>query len=117
MLTTITGNVADPKIDPLVEILKHAFVLRLSLRRMLEAKELESLISELYIQEDNTDAVISTLQLLVELKSFQIDTGATLVSILLIVLAQSVFRLLSDYYQLTSKLTQIKFYLECISLW
>lgn len=80
--TAIAGNVADSEIDPLVEILKHAFVLRLSLRRVSEAKELESLISSLYTQEDNTDAVTSTLQLLIELKNFQTDdTGATLVPI------------------------------------
>ncbi|XP_036148295.1 gamma-tubulin complex component 6 isoform X2 [Monomorium pharaonis] len=72
------GNSAEPKVDPLVEILKHAFVLRLSLRRISEAKELENLINELYIQEDNVDTVISTLQLLVELKSFQTNTEAIL---------------------------------------
>lgn len=71
-------NAADSKIDPLIEILKYAFVLRLSLRRVSEAKELENLISELYIQEDNTDTVISTLQLLTELKSFQTHTGTAL---------------------------------------
>lgn len=72
------GSAADSKVDPLVEILKHAFVLKLSLKRMSQAKELENLISELYIQENNTDTVISTLQLLVELKSFQTDAGAAL---------------------------------------
>ncbi|XP_024874610.1 gamma-tubulin complex component 6 [Temnothorax curvispinosus] len=71
-------NAADSEIDPLVEILKHAFVLRLSLRRASEAKELEGLISKLYTQEGNTDAVISTLRLLIELKNFQTDTGAAL---------------------------------------
>lgn len=81
MLTIIAGNAADCEIDPLVEILKHAFVLRLSLRRMSEAKELESLISELYIDEESTDTVISTLQLLIELKNFQTDTGTALVFI------------------------------------
>lgn len=62
-----------------MEILKHAFVLRLSLRRTSEAKRLESLMSELYTREDNTDTVIATLQLLIELKNFQTDTEAALV--------------------------------------
>jgi len=74
--------VTDSEIDPLVEILKHAFVLRLSLKRVSEAKELESLINELYTQEDTTDAVISILQLLIELKNFQTDTRTALVFIL-----------------------------------
>lgn len=46
---------------------------------MSEAKGLESLISKLYTREDNTDTVIATLQLLLELKNFQTDTEAALV--------------------------------------
>jgi len=82
LLIIVTGNVADSEIDPLVEILKHAFVLRLSLKRVSEAKELESLINELYTQEDTTDTVISILQLLIELKNFQTDARTALVFIL-----------------------------------
>lgn len=88
---TIAGNAADSEIDPLVEILKHAFVLKLSLRRMSEARELESLINKLYIQEDNTDAVISTLKLLIGLKNFQTDTETALVFAFNNLIAQSVF--------------------------
>ncbi|KAG5328838.1 GCP6 protein, partial [Acromyrmex heyeri] len=72
------GNAVNSDIDPLVEILKHAFVLRLALKRVSEAKKLESLISELYSEEDITDTVIYTLQLLIELKNFQTDTGTAL---------------------------------------
>ncbi|XP_011881953.1 PREDICTED: gamma-tubulin complex component 6 [Vollenhovia emeryi] len=75
---TAHGQGRAAEIDPLVEILKHAFVLRLSLRRASEARELEGLISQLYDQGGNTDAVVSTLRLLVELKSFQTDTEAAL---------------------------------------
>jgi len=81
LLIVITGNAVNSDIDPLVEILKHAFVLRLALKRVSEAKKLESLISELYSEEDNTDTVIYTLQLLIELKNFQTDTGTALVLI------------------------------------
>lgn len=89
MSATIAGNTAE--IDPLVEILKHAFVLRLSLRRMSEARELESLMNKLYVQEDNMDAVISTLRLLIELKNFQTDTEAALVSSFTGLIMQSQF--------------------------
>ncbi|KAL0121317.1 hypothetical protein PUN28_006683 [Cardiocondyla obscurior] len=71
-------NATDSEIDPLVEILKHAFVLRLALRRMSEAKELESLIYKLHAQADNADAVTSTLRLLIKLKNFQTDKEAVL---------------------------------------
>ncbi|XP_018401995.1 PREDICTED: gamma-tubulin complex component 6 [Cyphomyrmex costatus] len=70
------GNAANS--DPLMEILKHAFVLRLALKRVSEAKKLESLISELCSMEGDKDTVIFTLQLLVELKNFQTDTGTPL---------------------------------------
>ncbi|KYQ53301.1 Gamma-tubulin complex component 6 [Trachymyrmex zeteki] len=72
------GNTGNSDIDPLVEILKHVFVLRLALKRVSEAKKLENLISELYSEEDDTDTVIYTLQLLIELKNFQTDTGTAL---------------------------------------
>ncbi|XP_029173958.1 gamma-tubulin complex component 6 [Nylanderia fulva] len=69
-------NVVNSEIDPLVEILKYAFVLRLSLRRVLEAEELESLINELYSNTVNVETVIQpVLRLLIELKSFQTDTS------------------------------------------
>ncbi|XP_011642572.1 gamma-tubulin complex component 6 isoform X1 [Pogonomyrmex barbatus] len=71
-------NTADSEIDPLVEILKHAFVLKLSLRRVSEAKELENLINELYAREDNLEVVTPVLQLLIELKSFHTDIGTSL---------------------------------------
>ncbi|KYM86064.1 Gamma-tubulin complex component 6 [Atta colombica] len=83
------GNAVNSDIDPLVEILKHAFVLRLALKRVSEAKKLESLISELYSEEDNTDTVIYTLQLLIELKNFQTDTGTALACLIV----QSIFRI------------------------
>ncbi|XP_020292162.1 gamma-tubulin complex component 6 [Pseudomyrmex gracilis] len=63
------------KFDPLVEILKHAFVLKTSLRRISEAKKLEELLNELYTQETNEETVIGhTLQLLIQLKNFYTDT-------------------------------------------
>ncbi|KYN13049.1 Gamma-tubulin complex component 6 [Trachymyrmex cornetzi] len=82
-------SAAKSDIDPLVEILKHAFVLRLALKRVSEAKKLESLISELYSEEDNADTVIYTLQLLIKLKNFQTDTGTALACLII----QSVFRI------------------------
>lgn len=108
LLTAISGKAAESEIDPLVEILKHAFVLRLSLRRMSQAKELESLISKLYTQEGNTDTTIATLQLLIELKNFQTDTEAALVSNF----ANSVVGI-----YIISALMRIKSCLGCIPLW
>jgi len=108
LLIIVTGNVTDSEIDPLVEILKYAFVLRLSLKRVSEAKELESLINELYTQ-DTTDAVISILQLLIELKNFQTDTRTALVFILSIWFHN--FRILHE-----ANANQI-FYLGRILLW
>lgn len=69
------------KIDPLVEILKHAFVLKTSLRRISEAKKLEELLDELYTQETNEETVIHTLQLLIQLKNFHSDTKTVSVTI------------------------------------
>lgn len=75
-LLIVAGNVANSEIDPLVEILKYAFVLRLSLRRVSEAEQLEDLINELYINAVNVETVIQpVLRLLIELKSFRTDTG------------------------------------------
>ncbi|EFN74872.1 Gamma-tubulin complex component 6 [Camponotus floridanus] len=72
-------NVTSSEIDPLVEILKYAFVLRLSLRRVSEAEKLENLVNDLYSNTINIETVIQpVLRLLMELKSFQTDTGATL---------------------------------------
>ncbi|XP_012218364.1 gamma-tubulin complex component 6 [Linepithema humile] len=65
--------------DPLIEILKHVFVLKLSLRRLSEADELEKLVNELYTQEDSTETTChSILQLLVELKNFQTNRRVVL---------------------------------------
>lgn len=96
MLSIITGNTGNSDIDPLVEILKHVFVLRLALKRVSEAKKLENLISELYSEEDDTDTVIYTLQLLIELKNFQTDTGTALVCYFSCLIVQSVFRIESE---------------------
>lgn len=72
-------NVASSEIDPLVEILKYAFVLRLSLRRVSEAEKLENLVNDLYSNTINIETVIQpVLRLLMELKSFQTDTGTIL---------------------------------------
>ncbi|CAL1683093.1 unnamed protein product [Lasius platythorax] len=72
-------KVANSEIDPLVEILKYAFVLKLSLRRVSEAEKLENLINELYINTVNVETVIQPiLKLLLELKNFQTDTGTEL---------------------------------------
>ncbi|KMQ96951.1 gamma-tubulin complex component 6-like protein [Lasius niger] len=72
-------KVANSEIDPLVEILKYAFVLKLSLRRVSEAEKLENLINELYINTVNVETVIKPiLKLLLELKNFQTDTGTEL---------------------------------------
>ncbi|XP_070163267.1 gamma-tubulin complex component 6 isoform X2 [Polyergus mexicanus] len=68
-------NVINSETDPLVEILKYAFVLKLSLRRMSEAEKLENLINELYINTVNVETVLPILRLLIELKNFQTDTG------------------------------------------
>lgn len=106
--TQIIGNAAGSESDPLLEVLKHAFVLRLSLRRMSEAKELESLINKLYTQE--RDAVVATLQLLLELKNFQTDTEAALVFI-------SLIRSRNRFPEFIPKLMRIKFCLGHISLW
>lgn len=82
---TIVDNAAGSEIDPLVEILKHIFVLKLALRRLSEAEELEKLINELYTKEDSTETTYHPiLQLLVELKSFQINRRVALVLIFLI---------------------------------
>lgn len=63
-----------------MEILKYAFVLKLSLRRVSEAEKLENLINELYINTVNVETVIQPiLKLLLELKNFQTDTGTELV--------------------------------------
>lgn len=63
-----------------MEILKYAFVLKLSLRRVSEAGKLENLINELYINTVNVETVIQPiLKLLLELKNFQTDTGTELV--------------------------------------
>lgn len=65
-----------------MEILKHAFVLRTSLRRISEAKKLEELLNELYTEQDNEENVIAhTLRLLIELKNFQTDTRTVSVTI------------------------------------
>ncbi|EZA61700.1 Gamma-tubulin complex component [Ooceraea biroi] len=68
-------NAGNSEIDPLVAVLKHTFVLKLSLRRVLEAEKLENLVNELYGQETtNAETVIhSILRLLIELKNFQGD--------------------------------------------
>ncbi|EFN83778.1 gamma-tubulin complex component 6 isoform X2 [Harpegnathos saltator] len=73
------GNRANLKADPLVQALKHAFVLKLSLRRISEAEELENLINDLFSQETNVETVVDpVLQLLIQLKNFQIATQPTL---------------------------------------
>lgn len=71
-------NVANSEIDPLAEILKYAFVLKLSLRRLSEAEKLENLINELHINAINVETVQPILKLLLELKNFQTDTGTVL---------------------------------------
>ncbi|XP_029672354.1 gamma-tubulin complex component 6 [Formica exsecta] len=71
-------NVINSETDPLVEILKYAFVLKLSLRRMSEAEKLENLVNELYINTVNIETVLPILRLLIELKNFQADTGTVL---------------------------------------
>ncbi|KAL6442001.1 hypothetical protein ACFW04_002385 [Cataglyphis niger] len=67
-------NVINSEIDPLMEILKYAFVLKLSLRRMSEAEKLENLVNELYISTVNVETVLPILRFLIELKNFQTDT-------------------------------------------
>jgi len=77
-----------------VEILKYAFVLRLSLRRVSEAEKLENLVNDLYGNTINVETVIQPiLRLLMELKSFQTDTGAILVLVLSSII-QSIINLL-----------------------
>ncbi|XP_032673077.1 gamma-tubulin complex component 6 isoform X2 [Odontomachus brunneus] len=72
-------NKANCRADPLVQILKHAFVLKLSLKRISEATELENLINNLFNQEANIEPVVDpVLKLLIELKHFQIDTQPAL---------------------------------------
>lgn len=64
-----------------MQVLKHAFVLRLSLKRISEAEELENLINNLFSQETDTEAAVEpVLQLLVELKTVQTDTQPALVT-------------------------------------
>lgn len=61
-----------------MEILKYAFVLKLSLRHISKAETLENLVNELCSNTINVETK-PILRLLVELKSFQADTGTTLV--------------------------------------
>jgi len=57
-------------------------VLKLSLRHLSEAEELEKLVNELCTQEDSAETTYhSILQLLVELKNFQINKRVVLVLI------------------------------------
>lgn len=70
----------------MVEILKHIFVLKVSLRRLSEAEELENLIDDLFSQGiDVETAVGPILRLLIELKSFQTDVEPVLVQHLLFI--------------------------------
>lgn len=56
--------------DPILELLKHAFVLKVGKKSVAKAQELERLVDELIDAEDDTDpGVYSTLQLLVGLKN------------------------------------------------
>ncbi|XP_072760196.1 uncharacterized protein Grip163 [Anoplolepis gracilipes] len=72
-------NVTNSETDPLVEILKYAFVLKLSFRRMSEAEKLENLVNELYSNTVNVETGIQPiLKLLIELKNFQTVTGTIL---------------------------------------
>lgn len=72
-------NAGNSEVDPLLEVLKHAFVLRLSLRRISEAQNLENLVSELYGQETHAETAIhSVLRLLMELRNLQADAGPAL---------------------------------------
>lgn len=70
--------------DPLVEILKYAFVLKTALKRTSEAEELETLINELQNQESNAE-IYPILQLLLKLKSLQIKIKPVLVIIIYLV--------------------------------
>ncbi|XP_014477340.1 PREDICTED: gamma-tubulin complex component 6 [Dinoponera quadriceps] len=75
----IQGSKANSKADPLIQVLKHAFVLKLSLKRISEAEELENLMKNLFSHETNTEAVINPiLQLLIELKNFQTEAQPVL---------------------------------------
>lgn len=65
-----------------MQALKHAFVLKLSLKRISEAEELENLVNNLFSQEANVETVVNpVLQLLMKLKNFQTDTQPVLVII------------------------------------
>lgn len=71
-----------PEVDPIVEILKHIFVLKVSHRRVSEAKQLEDSIDELFSQgSDIETAVDPVLWLLIELKNFRTDIEPVLVEL------------------------------------
>ncbi|KOC68778.1 Gamma-tubulin complex component 6 [Habropoda laboriosa] len=62
------------EIDPLLEIQKHAFVLKVGLRRLYDATILESLLQKLEESSCAEIPVLSVLQLLVQLKSFSVNS-------------------------------------------
>ncbi|XP_015514686.2 gamma-tubulin complex component 6 [Neodiprion lecontei] len=58
--------------DPIVELLKHAFVLKVGKKSLAKATELEVFVDELIDSEDDIDPTIySTLELLVSLKNLE----------------------------------------------
>ncbi|CAK9817690.1 Gamma-tubulin complex component 6 [Anthophora quadrimaculata] len=62
------------EIDPLLEIQKHAFVLKIGLRRFHDATILESLLQKLELSSCFDISLRSVLQLLVQLKNFSVSS-------------------------------------------
>ncbi|XP_076292493.1 gamma-tubulin complex component 6 [Lasioglossum baleicum] len=60
------------QVDPILEIQKHVFVMKLRLRRLCDATTLERLLEELEEDTSLEGPVYSVLQLLVQLKNFNI---------------------------------------------
>ena len=66
--------------DPIAELIKYAFMLKVDLGRYLHAQKLENLVDELVENEADTDFVVtSVLILLNELKNTQSEDEKTLV--------------------------------------
>lgn len=71
----------DKKYDPISELLKYSFKLKVQLNRRSQAEELENLIDELLVNKDEETAsfLSSILVLLNELKSPQAEDEESLV--------------------------------------